>query len=201
MGLHSSPVAQRSNLERLAGHGSCREEDSTLVLSKWQTLLEERKEADTSCSFPQFLRRKAETSQIQAEGRTNVSFPRIIEVVCTVLLGKKNPPSQLASSKLCNEYFQGKVTVYNVSLKDNYFCHLFWNLSSGIRFKTWIPKKENCIYWLFFFFLPEPWTVTLNALCFKKNPHPSHSNLIIHSFHKLVYSHRYGQVLFWARKL
>ena len=34
LGLHSSPVAQRSNLERLAGHGSCRKEDSTLVLSK-----------------------------------------------------------------------------------------------------------------------------------------------------------------------
>ena len=115
---------------------------------------------------------------------------------------KENPPSQLASSKLCTEYFQGKVTVYNMSFKDNYFCHLFWNLSSGIWFKTWIPKKENYVYWLFFFF--PPWTLDSYTQCSlfkKKNPYPLHSNLIIHSFHKLVYSHRYGQVLFWARKL
>lgn len=59
-------------------------------------------------------------------------FPGIIEVVYTILLEKKNSSLPLASSKLCAEYFQGKVTLYNVSFKDNYFCHLFWNLSSQI---------------------------------------------------------------------
>lgn len=47
MGLHPSPVAQRSKLGE-DGYEACREEDSILVFSKWQTLLEERKEADTS---------------------------------------------------------------------------------------------------------------------------------------------------------
>lgn len=90
-------------------------------------------------------------------------FPRIIEVVCTVLLEEKeNPPPNWHPQKLCTEYFQGKVTVYNMSFKDNYFLSSlseseFWDLIQNLN-----PQKKTMSTWLFFF-LPELLT-HLNAL-------------------------------------
>lgn len=47
---HCSSMVQ--SLESLAGLLLCVEEGGIWVFSKWQTVLETKKEADTSCSFP-----------------------------------------------------------------------------------------------------------------------------------------------------
>lgn len=117
---------------------------------------------------PKAPHKTGEFSETWEEERTKHPLPRDnwSGLYCFIRR-KKNPPSQPASSKLCTDIFQRKVTLPNVNLKDNYFCLLFWTLSSGIWFKTWVPKKKTVSIG---FFSLNP-TVTLNALSFlKKNP-------------------------------
>lgn len=103
------------------------------------------------CSSAEFLTRQEEVSERREEGRTSILSPGIIEVVCSVPLGKKiSLPSGI--SKIMPWTFPKKGHI-NANLKDNYSCRLFWNLSSGIWFKTLVSKKWNGVYWLF---LPEP---------------------------------------------